>query len=175
MFFKYFLNIIHLGLIILLLIYPYIISKNYLYDACYIFLFIFGKLSWILCKDECYISYLFKKIENPDYILGNNSRELSDITKIYKNKYLQCIMTVLVILFPIIYAINIIIVNLRSNIIPKLLMYLMILFYFIYLYYVHFIKRIIIYNNRKNILINLFKFIYFIFLIYIIYNFFIIF
>jgi len=173
MFFKYFLNIIHIGLIILLLIYPYIISKNYLYDTCYIFLFIFGKLSWILCKDECYISYLFKKIDNPNYVLGDNSRELSDITKIYKNKYLQYIMSGLVILFPIIYAINIIIVNLRSNIIQKLLMYLIIIFYFIYLYYVHFIKANSSNNNSK--LINLFKFIYFIFLIYVIYNFFIIF
>lgn len=173
---KYFFSIFHIFLIILLLIYPYIISKNYLYDSIYLFLFISGKLSWIFCKDECYISYLFKKIENKDYQLGDNSSELTDIVNMYHNKYIKIMMTILVILFPTLYAINIAIINFRSKIIPNILLYIMLIFYFIYLYYVHFIK-IIIKNNtetyNKNIFfINLFKFIYVLILFYIIYNYF---
>jgi hypothetical protein len=161
-------------LIILLLIYPYIISKNYLYDSIYLFLFISGKLSWIFCKDECYISYLFKKVENKDYQLGDNSTELSDIVNMYHNKYIKIMMTILVSLFPTLYAINIAIINFRSRIISNILLYTMLIFYFIYLYYVHFIKiKISTETDNKNIFfINLFKFIYVLILFYIIYNYF---
>ena len=171
---KYFLSIFHIILIILLLSYPYIFYKNYLYDSIYLFLFISGKLSWIFCKDECYISYLFKKIENDQYELGDNSTELLDIVNMHDNKYIKILMNILVILFPILYAINIIVINFRSKIISNVLLYIMLIFYLIYLYYIHFIKKNINDKNNKYIfLINSFKIIYVLILFYIIYNYFV--
>ena len=40
----------------------------------------------MLCKDECIISFLMKKLENPEYVLGKDPSDVSDIINIFPNK-----------------------------------------------------------------------------------------
>ena len=44
-------------------------------------------LSWIFCKDECIISYIMKKVENNNYILGNNPENTKDVTNLFAKEH----------------------------------------------------------------------------------------
>jgi len=41
-------------------------------------------ISWMLCKDECIISYIVKKFNNPKYLIGSNPFEYMDITELFE-------------------------------------------------------------------------------------------
>jgi hypothetical protein len=41
--------------------------------------------SWLLCKDECIISYAMKKLENPHYALGNEPENVKDMSDWFVN------------------------------------------------------------------------------------------
>ena len=137
---KYVFSSIHVLLLVSLLTYPFVIAKNYVFDKLYVLLFLLGKLSWIFCKDECYISYIFKKIENPTYILGNNAKEMDDLLQLSPNNYIGRFLSHGVLVFPLVYAAEIVIVNHRSKIIPNFSLGLIIVFYIFYLYYIRFMK-----------------------------------
>ena len=51
----------------------------------YIMSFVFIPLSWIMCKDECIISYVCKKLENPHYQLGSEPENVKDIIDLFYN------------------------------------------------------------------------------------------
>ena len=71
---------------ILLCMYPFIIQKNK-YDYLYIYFLFFLNISWIVCKGECFFSYLFNHNKNKNYKFGENP-ELHDIKDILKNNYI---------------------------------------------------------------------------------------
>jgi hypothetical protein len=77
---------LHLVSVICMSIYGFVTKKNKLFDKLYIFIVISIPLSWILFKDECIISYLIKKIEKPNYILGTDSGKAEDLIALFKNK-----------------------------------------------------------------------------------------
>lgn len=78
-----YIGIIHLCGIIVVDVYGFIIRKNVFFDKLYIISFVSIPFSWILCKDECIISYLMKKVENEKYILGNNPEKVDDISNLF--------------------------------------------------------------------------------------------
>ena len=82
------IGIIHLSGMILETIYGFIFSKNILFDEIYIISFLIIPFSWIICKDECIISYFVKKYKNPNYILGNEPDNVKDITDLFIDKNL---------------------------------------------------------------------------------------
>lgn len=47
------------------------------FDLYYVLYFLILNLSWIYMANECLFAYLFKKIENSEYIMGSNT-ELAD-------------------------------------------------------------------------------------------------
>jgi len=67
-------------------IYGFIIRKNIILDKLYIISFVSIPCSWIICKDECIISYVMKKIENNNYILGDEAEDAKDIRDLFINK-----------------------------------------------------------------------------------------
>lgn len=81
----YLYGILHLIGLISISLYGLVIN-NYILDKLYIYIFLFIPLSWILCKDECLISYFIKKINNPKYILGSEPFNTNDITNLFYNK-----------------------------------------------------------------------------------------
>ena len=76
---------IHLFGMIIENIYGFIIPKHELFDKLYIIIFTTIPCSWLLCKDECIISYIVKKYENPNYIMGNEPENSKDITDLFYN------------------------------------------------------------------------------------------
>ena len=69
-------------------IYGFLSSKNIFFDKLYVISFISIPFSWIICKDECIISYVMKKIENPNYILGN-VKDISDLFTLNNNSIIE--------------------------------------------------------------------------------------
>jgi len=167
---KYIFSYIHVLLLASLLSYPFLVLKNYFFDKFYVLLFLLGKLSWIFCKDECYISYIFKKIENPNYMLGNNAKEMDDLLQVGPNNYIGKILSYGVLVFPLVYAVEIIIVNNRNKIIPNFSLGIILVFYIFYLYYIRFIKSKSCSGNK---FILFFKSIYAFILFCVIYKYFI--
>lgn len=52
-------------------------------------------ITWALFDGECIISYIAKKIDNPDYVMGSDPRNLMDMVRLFQNEalfsaFLQC-------------------------------------------------------------------------------------
>ena len=90
-----YVGIIHVCGMIIENIYGFIpnffISNIHFFDKMYIMSFVFIPLSWIMCKDECIISYVCKKVENPHYQLGSEPENVKDIIDLFYTKELYSI------------------------------------------------------------------------------------
>lgn len=80
------IGFIHLFGMIIQNTYGFIIPKYYFFDKLYLITFLSIPFSWILFKNECLISYLTKKLENPNYILGSNPDDVKDVSLLFKTK-----------------------------------------------------------------------------------------
>jgi hypothetical protein len=80
------IGIIHLCGMIIENIYGFIIIKNLFFDKLYIISFVSIPISWVICKDECIVSYVMKKIENRNYILGNEPENVKDVIQLFRNE-----------------------------------------------------------------------------------------
>ena len=122
-----YIGIFHLCGMIIENIYGFINKKNILYDKLYIISFVSIPFSWIICKDECFISYIMKKLENPNYILGHEPENVKDISDLFMNEYIYIIFYNINTLLRIC---SVIIVNNRTTninlfiIIPTCILYL---------------------------------------------------
>lgn len=61
-----------------------IIEKSDRSFDIFILTYSLSPISWMLCKNECIISYLVKKYKNPKYILGSNPYSYMDITELFE-------------------------------------------------------------------------------------------
>jgi len=73
----------------------YIFISNPLYDIYYSGFILFQTIHWIILKNECIISYIEKKMIDPNYVLGKNPKWLphydvfyNDYTKIMKASFI---------------------------------------------------------------------------------------
>jgi hypothetical protein len=82
-----YIGILHLFGMIIENVYGFIIKKNVFFDRLYIISFVSIPLSWVMCKDECIVSYIMKKIENPTYVLGSEPENVKDISNLFANEY----------------------------------------------------------------------------------------
>lgn len=81
-----YIGIIHLCGFIIENIYGFIICKTIFFDKLYIITFVSIPFSWVICKDECIISYIMKKVENKNYILGSEPENVKDISNLFTNE-----------------------------------------------------------------------------------------
>jgi len=76
--------------------------QNPISNNLFILSYTITPITWILCKDECLISFLVKKINNPTYRLGQSPNDYSDLVSLFRdihilnfifntNTILQCI------------------------------------------------------------------------------------
>lgn len=80
------IGFIHLCGMIIENMYGFIFIKNVIFDKLYIISFISIPFSWVIFKNECIISYISKKIENPHYKLGNDPANVKDISNFFTNE-----------------------------------------------------------------------------------------
>ena len=64
----------------------YIFAFNAVYDIYFCGFILLQTIHWMLLKNECIISYIEKKIINPNYELGNNPKWIPHYDTFY-NKY----------------------------------------------------------------------------------------
>lgn len=153
---------LHLILGIIKNTYGYIFSSILLYDSIYLIIFALIPLSWILFKGECLISYFVKIYENSNYKLGDNQFHHKDISDLFSNKTYYILFSNIT---TFIYIGSLIIVNNRTNIIPKYIFYIIILLLLFYIYDMDLYK-----SYYSNLFCPYFQIILTIGLLYIIFN-----
>lgn len=82
------IGVIHITGIIVRNMYGFVVTKFTVFDYWYLLAYYMIPLSWLVCGGECVISYLAKKIKNPNYHLGSESDNHSDLVELFPNK--QC-------------------------------------------------------------------------------------
>lgn len=128
---KNIIGYIHIFLGILKDIYGYIFPQISILDAIYLIIFACIPLLWIINKGECIISYYSKKCDNPDYELGNDPFNHSDISDLFPNKTYYTLFSNI---STFVYIGSLLIVNYRTCIIPDYLFYITIILLLIYIY-----------------------------------------
>ena len=91
--------IIHL-LIFFYNFYPLLIPASKFYDKIYLTFILIVLINWVVFKGECFISYLWKKLENPNYIMGSNIFDITDIKHsfpIFDSYFVENIMPYLIL------------------------------------------------------------------------------
>lgn len=79
------IGLLHLGLATIENSYGLISNSNYFWDKYYLISSVCIPISWLFFKDECIISYIVKKIENPKYKLGDRPNDIKDIAIFFTN------------------------------------------------------------------------------------------
>lgn len=128
---KNIIGYIHIFLGIVKDIYGYIFPQILILDAIYLIIFACIPLLWIINKGECIISYYSKKCENPDYQLGNEPFNHSDISNLFPNKTYYTLFSNI---STFVYIGSLLIVNYRTRIIPDYLFYITIILLLVYIY-----------------------------------------
>ena len=82
------IGMIHISGVILRNMYGFVGNGLPILDYLYLLAYYVIPLSWLLCRGECVISYMAKKINNPNYRLGSESDNHSDLVELFPNK--QC-------------------------------------------------------------------------------------
>lgn len=138
------IGIIHIILSAVISVYFIFGTKSF--DIYYVLYFLLLNLSWIYMANECFFAYLFKKIENADYIMGSNT-ELTDYKAVLGDlpaeMFRQYLLTA--------YFVNLVFILSRSftgN--DKIILGLVTLTYIIYIQSIHFPNK-----TLKKISINL--------------------
>ena len=124
------IGLTHCAWTVFIAIYAFIISKARGYDFYYMGYMLLLVISWLLCKDECLVTYVYKIMLNPNYVLGQDANRLSDSEAIF-GKTPMSIFININMLFTIS---SIYLVNKRNNFAPSYLWILFILCFTIYLF-----------------------------------------
>jgi hypothetical protein len=144
--------VIHLSIVLFLSFYPFIVSKNIVYDYYYFGFLILLQLSWIICNHECPLSYLYKYTHYDNYKMGNTTtlddfEELAgdsannNTNMINLSKFADNVLTLF-------YIISVIIVGLRSKLTNIfLIIFVLIIVRFFYL----FLNNAVGYNTKKSL------------------------
>lgn len=126
------IGIIHIILSAIISVYFLFGTKSF--DIYYVLYFLLLNLSWIYMANEFFFAYLFKKIENADYIMGSNT-ELTDYKAVLGDlpaeMFRQYLLTA--------YFVNLVFILSRSftgN--EKIILGLVTLSYIIYIQSIHF-------------------------------------
>ena len=82
------IGVIHISGVILRNMYGFVVINIPILDYLYLLAYYAIPLSWLLCRGECLISYIAKKIKNPNYELGSDADNHSDLIELFPNK--QC-------------------------------------------------------------------------------------
>ena len=124
-------GLVHLCGIVAENIYGIVIPKTFGHDPAYMILFLSVPLSWLACKNECIISYLVKKHENPQYRMGSIPEDSNDLICLFPNPQSYRIF------FNVNYGlrmISVFLINHRSMNLPQIILIPTLVLYTLYLY-----------------------------------------
>ena len=112
---------------------------------------------------ECFLTYIIKKMENPNYIAGSESTDLTDMNSQFDKKSFRAFLDIFVVL----NIISIFLVNRRNGYIPISLNIILFITYFIYgLFLRKFMDKHFYLRNGLHKMFGWFQFFMRIFMIY---------
>jgi len=117
----------HLIFAILISIYALIFKKNW-WDKIYIIYNYLVFISWTYFNGECYITYVIKKMEDPNYVAGTESTDLTDMNSQFDKKSFRTFLDIFVVL----NIVSIFLVNQRNGYLPLSLNIILVITYFVY-------------------------------------------
>jgi len=125
-------GLLHISGMIMENTYGFFVGKSDWFDTMYIMSFVMIPFSWLLCKDECLISYTMKKRENPYYILGDEPENVNDIINLFPSEiyYFKYVIPISIAL----RCGSVVIVNHRTTHIPMSIFAPTVLMYVLYNY-----------------------------------------
>lgn len=124
-------GILHLSAMVTENIYGFIFSKTFGYDSAYMTLFLSVPLSWVACKNECLISYLVKKHENPQYRMGSIPEDCNDLVCLFPSPQSYYFFY---IVNHGLRMVSVILVNHRSTHLPQMILIPTLVIYTLYVY-----------------------------------------
>jgi hypothetical protein len=155
-------GISHLIFAILVSMYGFVIKKNW-FDKFYIYYNYLVFISWTLFDGECFVTYVVKKLENPNYVAGSESTDLSDMNMNFDKKIFRAFLDIFVTL----NIVSIFLVNRRNNYISMPLNMILVVTYLIYsLFLRKFMDKKFYYQSGLNKIFGWFQFFMRIFVIY---------
>jgi len=80
-----FVGLAHFGCALMKNIHIIIYPSTFFEKSIFVTLYAMTPISWILCKDECLVSYCIKKLNNPQYVLGDEPHNYKDMEDIFVN------------------------------------------------------------------------------------------
>lgn len=121
------IGIVHLIFSILIGVYGVIFPKN-VFDFWYILWHFIVNIHWTFLNGECFLTYYFKKMQNPNYKAGDDSTEMTDMSLVFNRNIIQLIVALGVA----VTGISIFIVLSRNNYLPKSWIYVLVALFYIY-------------------------------------------
>ena len=98
---KYLIAYIHITFSLVLS--TYFLWRSDFLDLYFLLFFILMNLSWVIFNNECLLSYLYKGLNNPDYVLGQTT-SIDDFILVLGKANAQIFVEYLI---PLIYIVNI--------------------------------------------------------------------
>jgi len=121
------LSVIHLFLIICEISYVFVIEKNLLWDSWYVILILCKFMSWVMFRGECILTYYADEKKQSKDIL--DIRDVHQILSFLTDSQMHLFINIVLLL--VLY--NLIVIQLRSRILPTYLFIMFILMYAFYL------------------------------------------
>lgn len=146
------LGIIHFMYFMFVLLYPFSLKHSIVGDKIFFSVIIFVMMNWYLLNGECILSYLYKISKNPNYKIGSDTKDLTDISTLFKIKNFDHISQIGIVFIEFYLLISFFYLNNRS----KLLSFNQLLFFSFFLIYSsviskHYYNDIIKKYNMKNV------------------------
>jgi len=75
-------GVLHVAEMVFIATYAFILPKHKMVDYMFVFVISVGVLSWLLMKNECFISYAIRKMNDPEYEMGSDALNMNDLTEV---------------------------------------------------------------------------------------------
>lgn len=85
----------------------YFVWRQPSFDMYFLLYFILMNLSWVLFRDECLLSYIYKKLENPAYTLGDTVT-IDDYDLVFGKDLSKIFLGIFI---PLLYVLNLVIIG----------------------------------------------------------------
>lgn len=122
-----FLGLVHSAWTVFIAFYAFLVPRQYdVYYMAYVLLLV---MSWLLFKDECIVTYLYKKMMDPNYTMGENGMSLDDAADIFGKTLVENGIAGLMVFM----TASIALVSYRSAFVPRPLWIAFVLGFVVYL------------------------------------------
>ena len=120
-------GLLHSAWTVFIAIYAFVLPSKY--DFVYMIYVLLLVISWLLFKDECVVTYIYRKMMDPSYTLGESAMSLDDASDIFGKSVVEVVIAGLMVVM----TASLVVVSLRSGFVPPPVWIAFVLGFVIYL------------------------------------------